>query len=203
MLRICAVLLAFAVLALANAAPASAGTWMTTGQPAIPPAGFLGFCIHHLPECRSQPGAAEPVELTDERRHDLDVVQADINGSIKPREDATHAWEYSTDGYGDCNKFALGKRRELVEHGWPRQSLLLATATTERGEGHLVLVVHTTKGDFVLDNRVNRVVDWTYLPYRWVSVQSPSSPVKWLSVLAQPINTADASHLAQPVSTTR
>jgi len=201
MLRATAVLLFCSVAALVGAMPASAGTWMTTGQPAIPPAGFLGFCIHHLQECRTPPGSAEPVELTDARRHDLDVVQADVNGAITPREDPSHAWEYSTNGYGDCNKYALGKRRELIEHGWPRQSLLLATATTERGEGHLVLVVHTTKGDFVLDNRLPRVVDWSYLPYHWISVQSPSSPVKWLSVMAQPINTADASATNQPTTT--
>lgn len=203
MLKVCTVLLFCSVAVLTGIAPASAGTWMPTGQPAIPPAGFLGFCIRHLPECRTIAGSPDPVELTDERRHDLDVVQADINGAITPREDPTHAWDYAKDGYGDCNKFALGKRRELIEHGWPRQALLLATATTERGEGHLVLVVHTTKGDFVLDNRLKPVVDWTYLPYHWISVQSPTSPVKWVSVLSQPINTADASHATQPASTTR
>ncbi len=203
MLKTFAVLFLCSAAALVGATPASAGTWMNTGQPAIPPAGFLGFCMRHLPECRTAAGTPDPVELTDERRHDLDVVQADVNGSITPREDPKHTWDYSADGYGDCNKFALGKRRELIEHGWPRQALLLATATTEGGEGHLVLVVHTTKGDYVLDNRLSRVVDWTYLPYRWISMQSPTSPVKWLSVLAQPINTADASHATQSPSTTR
>jgi predicted transglutaminase-like cysteine proteinase len=120
-----------------------------------------------------------------------------------PREDPTHTWDYSTNGYADCNKFALAKRRDLIEHGWPRESVLLATATTETGEGHLVVVVHTTAGDYVLDNRVAPVVEWTSLPYRWVSMQSPASPVRWLSIASAPITISDASHaLNQPVVAT-
>ena len=102
MLKTFAVLFLCSAAALAGATPASAGTWMNTGQPAIPPAGFLGFCMKHLPECRTAAGTPDPVELTDERRHDLDVVQADVNGSITPREDPKHTWDYSADGYGDC-----------------------------------------------------------------------------------------------------
>jgi predicted transglutaminase-like cysteine proteinase len=141
------------VLGIAGAMPASAGTFMPLGRPAIPPAGFLGFCVRYLRECRASQGRPIKMELTAEKRRELDAAQARINAAIKPREDPTHSWDYAVDGYGDCNKFALGKRRELVERGWPREALSLATATTERGEGHLVLVAHTDEGDLVLDNR--------------------------------------------------
>jgi len=173
--------------------PAFAWTQMPTGTPAIPPAGFLGFCAKHLSECLSRSQEPATVELTDERSQAIEAVQASINASITPRVDPAHVWDYSTDGTGDCNKYALTKRRELLAHGFPRGAVLLATATTERGEGHLVVVVRTDRGDLVLDNRVQHVVDWSALPYHWVSVQSQQSPVRWVSILSQPIATADAS----------
>jgi len=183
----------FAFIGLLSVGPANAGTYLPTGAPAVPPAGFLGFCVRHLPDCIAKPQEATSIELTDAQRRTLETVQFKINASIRPREDSDHAWEYPTDGTGDCNKFALSKRRELIALGWPRNILLLATATTERGEGHLVLVVRTDRGDLVLDNRVSQVVDWSALPYRWISVQSQQSPVRWVSILSQPIATADAS----------
>lgn len=202
--RISAILAVLCIGSLVGAFPATAGTWMPTGAAAIPPGGFLGFCVKYLQECRGTSQDNAVIELSQERWRDLAAVQAKVNSQIVPREDPRHAWEYPTNGYGDCNTFALTKRRELIERGWPRQSLLLASATTERGEGHLVLIAHTTAGDLVLDNRVGPIVDWSALPYRWVSVQSPTSPLRWLTVLAQPINTADASQvMAPPASTTR
>jgi predicted transglutaminase-like cysteine proteinase len=185
--------LCLSLLAIVAATPALAWTQMPTGAPAIPPAGFLGFCAKHLPECLTRSQEPTTVELTDERARALEAVQTAINASIAPRLDPAHLWDYSTDGTGDCNKYALTKRRELLAQGFPRGAVLLATATTERGEGHLVVVVRTDRGDLVLDNRVQHVVDWSVLPYHWVSVQSQQSPVRWVSVLSQPIATADAS----------
>ena len=173
--------------------PAVAGTWMPIGSPAIPPAGFLGYCLKNLQECRGVNQDISAVELSQDRWRELVAVQTKVNSQISPRENPQHAWEYASSGYGDCNTFALTKRHELIERGWPRQALLLTSATTERGEGHLVLVVHTTAGDLVLDNRVGPVVDWSALPYRWISMQSAASPARWLAVVAQPITTADAS----------
>jgi len=190
------------VLGIAGALPASAGTAMPVGHPIIPPAGFLSFCVRYLRECRPSEGPPVTVELTAEKRRELDAVQAQINAAITPREDSTHAWDYAVAGYGDCNKFALGKRRALIERGWPRQALSLATATTERGEEHLVLVAHSRQGDLVLDNRLSPVVDWTDLPYRWTSLQSAARPATWLSVLALPIATVAANRVTPHAVTT-
>jgi len=190
------------VLGIAGAMPASAGTSMPLGRPAVPPAGFLSFCARYLRECRPGQRDPVPVALTPEKRRELDAVQARINAAITPREDPAHLWDYAVDGYGDCNKFALGKRRELIERGWPREALSLAAATTERGDGHLVLVAHTNEGDLVLDNRLAPVVDWASLPYRWISVQSAENPAKWMNVLTQPIATAAAIRAVPPAVTT-
>lgn len=165
---------------------------MTTGAATVPPAGFIGFCARHLPECAGGSAAPAVVTLTPERRRQLDAVQAAINGSIRPREDAAHIWDYPTDGTGDCNKFALAKRRALIALGWPREALLLTAALTEGGDGHLVLVARTDAGDLVLDNRLAPVVDWTRLPYRWLSRQSERNPTLWLSILPAAPALADA-----------
>jgi predicted transglutaminase-like cysteine proteinase len=198
-LFLCASLLS--VGSLAAPLPAAAWSQIPTGTPAVPPGGFLGFCAKHLSECLSKSQEPSVLELTDARRRTLEDVQATINAAIKPREDPAHVWDYSTDGTGDCNKYALTKRRELVAQGFPRDTLLLATATTERDEGHLVLVVRTDHGDLVLDNRVSRVVDWSVLPYHWISVQSQQSAVRWVSILSRPIATADASKMIGPLVT--
>ena len=161
---------------------ASAGVPMPTGPDVIPPAGFIGFCVKHLAECTGSSQNVAVMELTEERERQLDNVQADINREIEPTEDPAHSWDYPTNGQGDCNKFALEKRRELIELGWPREALLLTTAITERGEGHLVLVARTSQGDLVLDNRVASVMDWQRLPYRWVSRQSEKRPTEWVSI---------------------
>ncbi|HVM77676.1 MAG TPA: transglutaminase-like cysteine peptidase [Stellaceae bacterium] len=182
---LCLAAVALSAIGFAVFDPASAGTRMETAAPAVPPAGFLGFCLKHLPDCTGRTSGGG-VELTPERLRLLQSVQAQVNAAIAPCEDPTHSWDYPTDGTGDCNRYALEKRRELIERGWPRGSALLATAITETGEDHLVVVARTDRGDLVLDNRVAPVVDWAELPYRWISIQSDRSPVQWLSVVSSP-----------------
>jgi len=41
-------------------------------------------------------------------------------------------WSHPDDGYGDCEDYALLKRRMLIEAGWPREALLL---TPRAGRG--------------------------------------------------------------------
>lgn len=177
---------------LAAALPAAAATPMPTGALVAPPGGFIGFCARHLAECSGSVGDPAVVALTPAARQQLDAVQAKVNAAIQWRDDPRHVWDYPTDGEGDCNKFALEKRRELIALGWPRDALLLTTALTEHGEPHLVLVARTSEGDLVLDSRAAPVLDWTRLPYRWLARQSPENPALWVDVLADHRLTADA-----------
>src|SRR6266851_1378875 len=171
---------------------AAAATPMATGGPVVPPRGFIHFCAKHLQECVGTSQDYMLVPLSAERRRQLESVQSGVNHAVRPRENPVHAWDYPLDGYGDCNNYALEKRRELVALGWPRAALLLAAAVTETGEGHLVLVARTSEGDLVLDNRLAAIVDWGRLPYRWVSRQSEVSATLWVSITAQPTVAAEA-----------
>src|SRR6185437_10229855 len=161
---------------------ALAAPHMATGDAAVAPRGFIGFCLRYQGECKGAAPAPVAVNLTEDRELQLEFVQAKVNRLVRPRANPDHVWDYPTDGYGDCNKYAIAKRAELIALGWPRTALLLAAATTEDGEGHLVLVVTTTKGDLVLDNRQRHIVEWRDLPYRWISRQNPRNLAEWVSI---------------------
>jgi predicted transglutaminase-like cysteine proteinase len=182
---------AFSFLIAPNFPSAKAGTMIITGAAVVPPAGFIRFCIKYSQECPVSVRDSEPPELSRARRTELDAVQAEVNAEIEPREAPAHAWDYASSGFGDCNTYALTKRRALIALGWPERALLLAAAYTERGEGHLVLIARTSQGDLALDNRLDRVVEWTELPYRWVSMQSPKSPARWLQIVTRGIAAAE------------
>jgi predicted transglutaminase-like cysteine proteinase len=171
---------------------ALAAPHMATGDAAVAPRGFIGFCLRYQGECKSAAPAPVAVDLTEDGELQLEFVQAKVNRLVRPRANPDHVWDYPTDGYGDCNKYAIAKRAELIALGWPRTALLLAAATTEDGEGHLVLVVATSKGDLVLDNRQRHIVEWRDLPYRWISRQNPRNLAEWVSIVEQPVVTADA-----------
>lgn len=155
---------------------------MALGAPTVPPAGLIGFCLKYLAECERPARGAAVVALDSRHLDQLENVQARVNAAIEPRPVPGDVWDYPIDGSGECNEYALEKRRELIALGWPRAALLLTAALTERGEGHLVLVARTSGGDLVLDNRTAPVVDWSYLPYHWISQQSAASLAQWVSL---------------------
>ncbi|HXZ00171.1 MAG TPA: transglutaminase-like cysteine peptidase [Stellaceae bacterium] len=181
----------------------AAGSLMKTGAAIVPPAGFIRFCVEHAQECLVSRQQPEIVELTADHLAQLEQVQTEVNAEITPRINPSQSWEYAASGYGDCNTYALTKRRALIALGWPEETLLLAAAYTESGEGHLVLVARTAEGDLVLDNRLPQVVDWTQLPYRWIAVQSQTSPARWLKVEADPMTVADAARSLTPAAALR
>jgi predicted transglutaminase-like cysteine proteinase len=153
---------------------------MQTGDLAVAPRGFIGFCIEHQEDCgrRSSPVT---VELTDDRLSELRNVQWNVNHTLAPVS-RIERWDYPADRKGDCNRYALEKRRELIALGWPAEALLLTVAIV-RGEGHLVLTVTTSQGDLVLDNLQRGVVDWRALPYRFVERRSASNAAEWVGIL--------------------
>ncbi len=85
---------------------------------------------------------------------------------------------------GDCKDYAITKRHELLERGWPSRALLLSEVIVPDGEHHLVLVVRTKDGDLVLDN-LNasiRPATMTFRQYQWVRMEMPQNPKFWARV---------------------
>ena len=83
--------------------------------------------------------------------------------------------------YGDCEDYALEKRRRLIEAGVPAEAMSMAVAITRRGERHAVLVVAFESGDMVLDNLTPWPTPWADLGYTWIQRQVAGSNA-WTTV---------------------
>jgi predicted transglutaminase-like cysteine proteinase len=105
-------------------------------------------------------------------------VNKEVNAQITFRNDERGAdlWEVGTTE-GDCEDYAIRKLKTLVEeHGFPRGALTLSACRTHDGRGHAVLLVHSDRGVYVMDNLTPRVLPWHRLPYRWVAREEPGAP---------------------------
>ena len=162
---------------------------LTSIAPAIAdakaPWGWTDFCTRYADECDVQPSSAQSVELTPPLWKVIQDINLDVNDQIREASDqevygVPERWEYPATGAGDCEDFALEKRKRLMNAGIPRQALLITVVTDESGLGHAILTVRTAKGDFILDNRVNRILSWELTGYAFVKQQSAENPNHWV-----------------------
>jgi predicted transglutaminase-like cysteine proteinase len=151
------------------------------------PIGWAQFCVEYDPECRTNPSMPRDVVLSAAAWQDLVRVNRWVNANIRPITDLEHwgvveRWNYPDDGYGDCEDYALEKRRMLIDAGWPREALLITVVRDQNGDGHAVLTVKTDKGEFILDNQRDDILLWSDTGYRFVKRQSQSDPNVWVSL---------------------
>jgi predicted transglutaminase-like cysteine proteinase len=154
--------------------------------PALAPMAYTQFCLRYEQDCRPRMMfRGGPVQLTVERWADLKEVNKTVNEDIFPERNelglAGEAWLISPDR-GDCNDYAVTKRHELLNRGWPARVLLLSEVIVGTGEHHLVLVVRTKSGDLVLDNLTPQIRPWFRAPYRWVRIQQPIDKRLWATI---------------------
>jgi predicted transglutaminase-like cysteine proteinase len=175
---------------IASAVPAGAGEqalFVSVGDVARAPIGWVEFCSDRPWECNVAPTAPRDVVLTSKAWKDLVRINRLVNERIRPMTDLEHfgtveKWSYPDDGYGDCEDYVLLKRRMLMEAGWPREALLITVVRDQKGDGHAILTVKTDRGEFVLDNQNEHVVLWTESGYRFVKRQSQSDPNVWVAL---------------------
>jgi predicted transglutaminase-like cysteine proteinase len=161
--------------------------FVSTGEAAKPPIGWIEFCIEYEPECKTKPSQPRDVVLTTPAWKDLERVNLFVNTHVKPMTDMEHwgvveRWNYPDDGYGDCEDYVLQKRRLLMAAGWPREALLITVVRDKRGDGHAILTVKTDKGEFILDNQNDQILLWSDTGYRFVKRQSQSDQNIWVSL---------------------
>jgi predicted transglutaminase-like cysteine proteinase len=159
---------------------------LPVGAPALPPFGHTRYCASATHHCRPVP-PADGFAPTASRVAELDRVNRRVNRSIVYRSDDVTGdeidlWE-SRVRQGDCEDYALTKREELIDLGWPSRRLLLAMALTEDGVGHVVVIVRLEDSDLVLDNLSNRIVAWHATSHRYLKVQSAADPTRWHATL--------------------
>lgn len=165
----------------------SAAPMPSSSTAATVPTGFISFCMRFTDQCRSNPNEAPKVALNAATWATLQNINASVNDSIWAEDDELHYgrseyWTIPTDGYGDCEDYALTKKKELMAAGFPVSSLRIAVVGTPRDKRHSVLTVVTDRGDFVLDNLRDDVVAWNVAGYRWIERQDPSRPYSWVSL---------------------
>ncbi len=157
---------------------------------------WADFCRRMPGECRVDPSQPARVVLTAVLKNAVIRINHAVNSRIKPVTDLDHwgvsdRWDYPTDGEGDCEDFQIEKRKELVAAGIPARAMRVAMVINPEGEGHAVLLVRTTEGDLVLDNRVDVVLPWYRTGYVWVKREGDGGP-QWVSLggVKAPIETA-------------
>jgi predicted transglutaminase-like cysteine proteinase len=155
-------------------------------QHILAPMAYAVFCARYPSDCEISQTAFRN-GAAPERWAELMTVNRRTNRAIAPERNvnglAGEIWLLSPKA-GDCNDYAVTKRHELVALGWPSRALLLAEVVTDRGEHHLILVVRTPEGDFVLDNMTATIRTWSTAPYRWVRMQWPENPKQWMTIRA-------------------
>jgi predicted transglutaminase-like cysteine proteinase len=165
---------------------------------AKPILGWVKFCEKFPSECAVNRNEPEVVELTPQVWKTIVSVNQRVNSAVKAITDADQwgvvdVWGFPDTGKGDCEDYQLLKRRILSESGLPRRAMRMTVVIDELGEGHAVLVIRTSQGDYVLDNKTSSVLAWDRTGYVFVKRESQDM-VGWVSlggITSSPTTTAN------------
>ncbi|MBD9444511.1 MULTISPECIES: transglutaminase-like cysteine peptidase [Rhizobium] len=176
-----------AMFAMSTAAtPASTNNLsMVTGAATSQPIGHYDFCQSHRNECGPNRNVS-PAEMSEGKWGMVRSVNTMVNNNITPMTDKEiygkdEVWAYPTTA-GDCEDFALLKRRILIQRGISPANLLLTVVRKPDGEGHAVLTLRTSNGDFVLDNLASNIKPWFDTPYSFIKRQSSNNAGRWVTI---------------------
>lgn len=166
------------------------------------PTGFVGFCLRYGDQCETAKHGPTTINLTPQNFAQISNINRTINEQIKPEDDSIHYgvteyWTIPTDGYGDCEDYALTKRKALLQAGFPMGALRLALVITPDRERHAILTLATNRGDFVMDNLNDDVRPWNEASYTWLERQDPTKAWRWDML------TADNSKLVRNDATSK
>lgn len=166
-----------------------------TGQNALAPFAYILFCAQNPGDCaEAQPAV---VRWSGRAERLIGQVNRRVNRTIQPVNDRSETWSADVKA-GDCEDFALTKRRELIRHGIPASALRMAVVVTPNGAGHAVLVVSTSRGDLVLDNRNNRILAPQKTDLTFIKIASAENPRIWLAATDRPMQNMDVADVERP-----
>jgi predicted transglutaminase-like cysteine proteinase len=160
---------------------------MTFETPALAPLAHTRFCMEYPSDCEpeSVDFRRRNIELTQERWDELNAINREVNRDIRPELNQggvlAERWLIAPKA-GECHDYAVTKRHELLERGWPARSLLLSEVVVADGQHHLVLVVRMKNLDLVLDNLSANIRTVAMTNYHWVRAELPSNPKYWSTV---------------------
>ncbi len=155
--------------------------------PTDPPYAFWRFCEEFAADCTRQRSVEARVTASARRMAELDEINRRVNADIEPVTDlelygVSDYWTLPLAGKGDCEDYALMKRHLLIEAGWPASALLITVVRDEKLDGHAILTVRMSDGDFILDNKSDDIKSWNKTTYRYVMRQSYLDPKSWVAL---------------------
>jgi predicted transglutaminase-like cysteine proteinase len=153
------------------------GAYKAHRQTSVAPIAFSLYCLDHIAECTKS--SKSQVAYTSKTRNLLASVNRAVNRSIKPLAERRDVWSLNP-AYGDCDDYTMTKRSRLIRAGIPSSALRVAVVRTQRGEGHAILLVKTSAGEFALDNLRSTIVKRSQTGYRFMNVAS-ADPTRWSS----------------------
>jgi predicted transglutaminase-like cysteine proteinase len=186
--RLTSLFLAFvAIFATSTAAmPASQnGASMVVGGITSQPIGHYDFCQRYRQECGPNVDLM-PVRMTNSNWETVNAVNLQVNTTIIPATDMEvygkeEYWAYPITA-GDCEDFALLKRRLLIQRGFSPSNLLMTVVRKPDGEGHAILTLRTAQGDYELDNLSDEVKLWYQTPYSYIKRQASNNAGRWVTI---------------------
>ncbi|MCB1358580.1 MAG: transglutaminase-like cysteine peptidase [Maritimibacter sp.] len=182
---LCAAVTAIAFIASTDGASATnAFIQHKGGAPA--PDGAQAICSTYSWACAQ--AAVQRVSMRDELQQ-VAAVNSRVNHSVRAIEDdrqygVSEVWALPTATGGDCEDFALLKKRELISAGVDPRRLLIATVLDRQRNPHAVLVFRSQSGDLVLDNLTDQIRSWQDTRYMFLRMQDPDRPTRWVNVFA-------------------
>jgi predicted transglutaminase-like cysteine proteinase len=187
-----------ATAALADSVDFANPAFAQVSGPTSIPIGASEFCKEHTGECAPAGRVVDAVSLDEVLWRQLLAINARVNSSVAPATDEdlydmAERWAYPT-GAGDCEDYALLKRKQLIAAGWSPSTLLMTVVRQPNGDGHAVLMVRTDRGDLVLDNQDGVVRIWTESPYHFLKRQSQGNPGEWVDILDDRWTLVAAAH---------
>ncbi len=170
---------------LAMPAAATSANMRVIGK-ANPPIGHYEFCKTYSGECSKTGSDTGPLGLTEPLWKEILEINYTVNSQITPLTDmeiygVEERWAYPRT-VGDCEDYALLKRKMLIDKGVDPSNLLITVVLQPNGEGHAVLTIRTDHGDFVLDNMRNKVLLWSDTEYTYLKRQSSEDPARWVKL---------------------
>ncbi|WP_170790867.1 transglutaminase-like cysteine peptidase [Ruegeria lacuscaerulensis] len=167
-------------------APAEAreNSFIQTAVSSPPPSGARQLCRQYTWACSSK----RSVVLTSQQEMQIvSRVNRRVNATTREVTDQSQyrtreRWALPTSLGGDCEDFALLKKRDLIRAGIDPSKLLIATVLDRQRNAHAVLVYRSASGDLVLDNLTNRIKRWSDTRYFFLRMQDPRKPSSWVGV---------------------
>jgi predicted transglutaminase-like cysteine proteinase len=160
--------------------------YASVGADTSVPFGWIEFCQRYPGECEAS-GKVADVNLTEGAMREIREVDRFVNHAVEAVSDMEHwgvvdRWDLPMDGKGDCEDYALMKRKLLIERGYPQSALLVTVVRDAANEGHAILTVKTNEGEYVLDNLNDEVKPVSRVGYRFVKRQSQRDPNEWVAI---------------------